>query len=276
MRKRFWILFFVLVVAMVGGIGWLVMRPSEPVYHGRALRYWLNVLWSDGFNDDKEGREASEAVHAIGTNAIPTLLRLINAKDSALALKFYALTEKQRIFKFHHVPASHLNDLALGGFMVLKGEAKGAVPELIAMYEKKKVGSPEARSIIAGALGIIGPSAKEADAALLRGLSDTDKLSRYQAALALGKIHSEPELVVPALITCLSDQDEILQSLSAEALGQFGPDAKPAVPALLKLVVETKGGLRLGGLRALNKVDPEAAAKARAKFGLEFLEGEFL
>jgi hypothetical protein len=72
MRKRFRSLLAVLLVAVVGGLAWQVTRPREPVYQGKPLSYWLVRPARDpNFN----------ALRALGTNAIPTLLQMLRAKD---------------------------------------------------------------------------------------------------------------------------------------------------------------------------------------------------
>ena len=83
------------------------------------------------------------------------------------------------------------------------------------------------------------------------------------AAITLGRIHAQPEVVVPALVKALRDPDDYVRSDAINALGAFGADATSAVPALI-------GCLKNPSVRAtvqdmLRKIDPEAAAKAGLK-----------
>ena len=48
----------------------------------------------------------------IGTNAIPTLLRMLRARDSSFKLKLISLAQKQHFIKFDFVPAGQRNRLA--------------------------------------------------------------------------------------------------------------------------------------------------------------------
>ncbi len=91
------ILIISLLIAVVGIISWLVLRPhdSEPTYQGKPLTYWLKGFGSG--SPDEVTLKANEAVRQIGTNAIPTLLRLLKAKDSKFKLKFIQLTSKQHL-----------------------------------------------------------------------------------------------------------------------------------------------------------------------------------
>ena len=57
------------------GLLWQVLRDREPSYQGRTLSEWVEqvgpaYLWNDSDEEVK-------AVRAIGTNAIPTILKWI-------------------------------------------------------------------------------------------------------------------------------------------------------------------------------------------------------
>jgi hypothetical protein len=65
------------LLAILGVISWLVLRPHdpEPIYKGKPLTYWRDCLIYRT-SDPSQG-EANEAVQQIGTNALPTLLRML-------------------------------------------------------------------------------------------------------------------------------------------------------------------------------------------------------
>ena len=88
-RKRLSIAGIVLVLILISFGVWNGMRTREPRYMGKPLSFWL------------EGRgcteaEAKEAVDHLGTNCIPTLLRMIQARDSVVKEAFADLLRKQR------------------------------------------------------------------------------------------------------------------------------------------------------------------------------------
>src|SRR5688572_24262698 len=62
----------------------LALRPREPVFDGRPLSVWLQELGSE--NSVKANR-AREAVKAMGTNALPTLIHLLGTRESFLKAK---------------------------------------------------------------------------------------------------------------------------------------------------------------------------------------------
>lgn len=254
MRIRSRIALAILLLAVVGGIAWLALRPNEPMYKGRRLSVWLEGF--AGGNTNISRFEADQAVRHIGTNAIPTLMRLIHANDSPLMLKIVALARKQHVVKVTHTPARVYHMEAEWGFFALEANARVAVPELIAMYEKND--SLEDRTSATFALGYIGPAAGEAAPALVRGLGDADAKSRAFAAYALGRIHTRPDLVVPALVACMNDKNALVRMHATGALGPFGADARAAVPALLNALADSDQDVRQAAKDALKQIDPEA------------------
>src|SRR6478609_8731880 len=101
MKTRFRILFAFMVIAIVGGIAWQVLRPreQEPVYQGQPLSVWLEGYLSKFKWNGPERQKADEAMRQIGTNALPTLLRLIKANDSASVRELYRLAQKQHVIR---------------------------------------------------------------------------------------------------------------------------------------------------------------------------------
>ncbi|MDB6065622.1 MAG: repeat protein [Pedosphaera sp.] len=266
MRKRSRIGFALLLLAVIGGIAWLAFRPNEPAYKGKRLSVWLegyrvaNVASSQ---DMKALHELDEVVRSSGTNAIPTLLRRLQAKDSSLTLWLVALAGKQHLFNVKFASAAEKQQEGTYGFMALGADGKAAVPELIKMYEQDS--SPDSRSTVTLVLCFIGPAAEQAVPMLVRSLGDKTSGSWFEAALALGKIHARPEIAVPALVKCLNDQDFQVRLYAAKAIGAFGSDARLAVPDLLKLLADSNAKVQNAAKDALKRIDPEAAAEAGVK-----------
>ncbi|MDB6065656.1 MAG: putative lyase [Pedosphaera sp.] len=267
MRKRGVILLAMLIVAVVGGIGWLVLRPREPVYEGKTLSEWLDgdVRSPSPSSWMIAAKQSKNAVVQMGTNAIPWLLLRLRAKDSSpLMDKLVALAQKLHLYKVKaRLPARIRRAQGENGFLALGAEGKSAVPELIVMYEQKSL--RECRESVANALGSIGPAAKAAVPAIVRGLSDMDEVDSNYAAKALGRIHAEPELAVPALVNCLNHHYFLLRQNAARALTRFGAEAKPAVPTFVKLLSDPDQEVKQMAKDALAKIDPEALAWAGVK-----------
>ncbi len=256
MAKKHRTLMAVLVIAVVSGLTWQVSRPDELYYNGKPLREWLKDF-SFGVSDS---REAEDAVRHIGTNAIPTLLSMLRAKDSGLKIRFGKLFARQSWIKIKITSAENKNLAAAYAFGVLAADAKSAVPELIQIYEKNI--STESQCATADALGAIGPAATNAISALLRGLKTTNDTVRWDTVWALGKIHGQPELVVPKLVKLLHDPNYRLRWAATERLSDFGTNARAAVPFLIEMLKNQNPYGRKLATNALKAIDPEAAAKA--------------
>jgi HEAT repeats len=272
-RAKIW----VAVMAAVAVAAWVMIRaaagPAQPVYDGKTLGFWLVQLGpGQGTNyDEKHHDEAVVAVQKIGTNAIPFLLRLLQARDS----KFKSLFGALDIPGIRLTRAMDLNYRGLLGFQALGPQAAGAVPELIGQLHK---GLNEGQVYdLEYALGYIGPAAKAAVPLLAQNAVSTNGTVRGGAIVALGTIHADPEVAVPVLTEELRDTNWPSTLNAAYALGRFGSDAKPAVPTLVDLIQASLKQQRTSNAYAVNRrywedalrqIDPEAYARV-LKNGVE-------
>src|SRR5262249_28349195 len=107
---------------------------------------------------------------------------------------------------------------------------------------------PPFRRLAALSLAKIGPSARDAQAALEAGLRDEDGNVRVNAALVLARIGRSPDAVT-ALLQELEDKDEDVRFRAIETLGEIGPQAQLAVPvlrqALKKALLKNQSDLTL-------------------------------
>ena len=262
MRKWLRNPFTLVIVTAVAVASWLVWcGASEPIYKGKRLSVWLRaydpVFTSIGV---ESGEGADEALHSIGTNAMPTLFRMLQAKDSALTIKLVLLAQKQKLINFDYVDANRRNYEASEAFQVLGASASNAVPELIEIYGQNI--STESQCLTANAIGYIGPAATNAISGLLRGVKTTNDPVRWNTVWALGKIHGQPELVVPELVKLLRDPVPKVSRAAFEALGDFGANAGSAVPGLIEMLNDKNRVNRELATNALRKIEPLAAAKA--------------
>ncbi|MDB6122823.1 MAG: hypothetical protein JWQ71_1816, partial [Pedosphaera sp.] len=93
----------ILIIVALLVVGWLVFRPArpkEPSYQGKRLTEWLEYLDQSSFGPrtypsfsrrqsatTEEYKTAKRAIQSIGTNAIPTLLRIMADRDSPVAIQ---------------------------------------------------------------------------------------------------------------------------------------------------------------------------------------------
>src|SRR5437899_10700205 len=87
------------VVLVLGAIGMILCasRSKEPSYQSRTLGAWLKDI--ENSRDDREAEPARAAVRKIGTNAMPSLLKLMRAEDSRWKETLIILLGKQHIFR---------------------------------------------------------------------------------------------------------------------------------------------------------------------------------
>ncbi len=275
-KKR--LILFLLVLALLGVLAVVIFSGSEPQYGGKPLSYWLRCCsdrtWfsmqiqmtrqmtnsSGSMNfalPDFSGPDSSTADAALshlGTKSIPTLLRLLRAKNTPLKLKVAAIAEKLPLIHYSYWDATLRNRAGRHGFEVLGADASNAVPELIQILERRI--SDDSETATALSLGMIGPPARAAVPALLRRLAASNTPVREAIMAALTGIHTDSELVLPALIQVLDDPDETTPSRVFAAVAAFGAEATPAVPALLGRINSTNENVRSCVVLSLRRIHP--------------------
>jgi hypothetical protein len=121
MHKRVRIALVVLLVVIGGVSAWQGLREREPVYKGKPLSVWLNAYRLHGLAGVEtwqvrvEQQKADEAVRQAGTNALPTLLRMLQAKDSAFKVRLMNLAERQHFINIKYTPAKKPQRVCMKG-----------------------------------------------------------------------------------------------------------------------------------------------------------------
>lgn len=256
----------VLLAAGLGLIAWLLCRTPEPVYQGKNLRHWL---WEMEIAPDSASlawKESIEAVRAMGTNALPTLLAMLRTPESAWKRKFVDWTQDALGLDLEdHLPEVRRRR-ALAGLRVLGTVAEPAIPQITklvsagdlqvsasALGALAEIGGPQTIAPLMAAvtnkspqvsvpaaamLGALRADARPAIPALLEALETSDAGLRASAARALGEIAFSPRRCVPALTKALGDSNSLVRFSAATALGQFGDAAESALPAIQALSVD--------------------------------------
>ncbi len=237
MTKRLGILIGVLLAVGLGLLVWLGSGPREPVYEGKPLSLWLeNHTASSSANPPYGSRgwlKVNDVLRQIGTNGIPTLLRMIAAKDPpkpVLKLIEFART-RQRLIPIRYHYATQRNEEARYAFELLRTNAAGAVPGLIRIYQAGV--SASSRSCAAQALGYIGHPAQAALPVLLKDFTNSDWRVRFDAVTAVSRIRGDPDVLIPAFTRALKDPRWEVRANAASGLYLFYGRARSAVPDLL-------------------------------------------
>ena len=257
MKKRLKLALILLVLAGAGLVVWQALLPSEPRYQGKPLSLWLGGR--DPFSMTEEQRLGlDEALAHMGTNAIPTLLRMLKARDSKTLLKLVGLAQKQHLISARYVPAEIRRAQAVYGLNWM--QTRMIVPAVVQIYEDCT--SPPSQIAAARVLADLGPNAEEALPSLLRGLTSTNEWVLGNTIYAIGLINlvrPHPRECVPALVRLLNNPSHVVRARAANALGHFGPAAKEAVPGLKQLKTDVDKEVRDYSEYALRSIDPQSA-----------------
>jgi hypothetical protein len=129
------ILLCVMVVAMLASIA----RNSEPRYDGKLLSEWLTIYNEHAKTKDADHQKAERAVRAIGTRAIPFLVRWISQSPLPSENKRWLYQTMQRLPRYlvpkrlltgaFYLPDKRIS-LAGTGFKILGPVGAPAIPEL--------------------------------------------------------------------------------------------------------------------------------------------------
>jgi len=228
MKKRIIRIFIGVLVGLfiLVGVIWLLsltLGDRETLYAGKSVDGWKQQL------ESRDVGASNRAYEVLNTQIIPRLVNQMfhDTNDSKLRLSL--------IETLNGLPGVHID---------------------FATAEPRRAGA-------AGYLGSIGPPAKTAVPSLIQALKGPDAGLHEPAIAALGKIHSDPDVVIPLLIPYLAKDD--VNDEAATALGNYGSLAREAFPKIVPLLHAKDKDARSAARIALKKIDPEAAAKAGVK-----------
>jgi len=149
-RKSLRILLAGLGLIILGGMFWEILHPSEPRYAGQTLGKWLyqyNQFYLEEFVKTNASPEEARAIHEsqnrcrfavlqIGTNGIPKLLDMVQAKNSPL-VKMLKIIAKSMLIKNNIYSEEDYHAMASEGFFFLGVTGREAVPALVDLLKPK-------------------------------------------------------------------------------------------------------------------------------------------
>ena len=165
--------------------------PISQQTNGLGLTAWLQ--------ERRVGpsQEAENATRQIGTNALPTLLKMVIEANSPDQEALLGLARRQSELAFDFYDADEDHNLAPLGFFVLGPTGKGAVTALTNLVTDP---NPIVRRTAIACLGSIGPAAQDAVPALIPAITDfLQPQVQATAKFALGAIHAQAAIAVPAM-----------------------------------------------------------------------------
>jgi hypothetical protein len=283
-RRLVWLLGMIVVG---GAMVFLLKKDSdEPSFEGRRLSEWLEDL---GF--DSDSTNALAAVHAMGTNAVPYLIRHLSWKPNrSRYFLFYGANKVRATLHLRKKPFNDPRELRYSGaYRAFKGlgpTASNSVPALAAMLDQPYRGrgaafalmnigspaipvlaqaltndSPRVRLYALEAVCFLDTNAPWALPGVWRCLGDTNVVEgRSVGYPALGMfccLCRDATLLVPALTKLLNDPDGNVRSMSLINLGELGAQSSAAVPAITGLLTDPDPVVRLRATNALRAIAPD-------------------
>jgi hypothetical protein len=190
-------------------------RPQEPSYKGRTMTQWLSAATRSGNAQSNEYHDTMVAIKAIGANAIPTLLKYLEARDSTFTSRVNSFLNRTLRLRFHLATAHEKHEWAALSFAFLGKEGLPAVP---ALGELAKHPNSEIRAWTFTCLYSICPERQIYQPILTQFLHDQNRALRLDAATTLrnlypteaerlGAYQEFPELKTPPATNTLSAGD---------------------------------------------------------------------
>jgi hypothetical protein len=264
MMKRKRLLLIGALAAVMAGVFLCWPRgPKEPVYEGRKLTAWINDAGSSTNAAIRD--RGQEAIKAIGTNALPFLLKRFSEPVSSRFDPFSAWAHD------HHFPFLEIDVGAyrfrrtISGLYMLGPDIAPALPALSEFFDDPQRGQylpylfaycgdasiPHARAAMnstnrttAGhgmlAISMMMRKTGAVTHLVLEGMQSPHVEVRREAAKALGDASSQPEEVVTALVNGLKDPDPLIVQNSSNSLAHLSRStgwqiAQEARMAVIKL-----------------------------------------
>lgn len=231
------------------------MRPDErePELNGVPLSHFLD---KQTYGELRTERDARESIRDFGTNAVPYLVSILEARESRFRIAMRRALARQSVISITLPPlfvqqrqaalaCAELGPLASGASAALTRLVDDPVLCRHALSALAMIGprnfpvltnalastNGEARAEAAGVLRYMTPREAPVEV-LLRALDDSHPETRSNAAGSLAFLRCRLDGVVPALIHRLNDSNNTVRVNIASALGWLQRDAAPALPAL--------------------------------------------
>lgn len=173
-------------------------RIKEPSYQGRTLSQWLQTgdkgerLGPTSQHDYQVVTRTGSPIRSIGTNGIPTLLRLIQTHDSRLKRSCLSWLARHQSIKSRLLPDWEKQNMGVRGFGILGTNAISAIPALVQLTHNRN--------------------------------GDVQFTAGYVLFLVLGSLRHNKDVCMPVLQVLLDDSDRTIRLEAANTMAVWFPD----------------------------------------------------
>ena len=273
MNKRRTLIILAICLAAVVAAVVSFIHPREPRYRDRPLSDYVTVFgrvsaadsWEhEHLSLEPERQEAIAALHSIGTNALPFLLKWIQW-DPQTPLWRTNLANQLRpsnpsdnldavLVRLEHSKRERLAAGTEIAFQVLGTQAVSAIPRLTRLMDGPA--PPYAADTATMALGAIGTNSLPTLLAVIHNPKHPRRLMAFSAiAFMRNRCGPSVDAAVPHLVECLSDTNDPQVPLwAAGALGQFDSASPLTLTALTNCLTSSNTNLRFRSADALGRI----------------------
>ena len=206
---------------VIGATALVLSRQSrEPEFENQPLSFYLRSLT---YSQVRLERNARDAIRAIGSNAVPHLIDILDARELRFKTWFNEVANQHSFTRFRFPQMASQQIQAAMACQELGPTAAVAIPSLARLIDDPQLGY-----WAVAALAEIGP---QTFPLLTNALSSPYPSTRF-AAVGHLRLMRPRERAVPPLLMALNSQDSHMRSLAAESLGALGLSSPEVVSAL--------------------------------------------
>jgi hypothetical protein len=248
MKRKWFILLVALVtIALLSGVGWFVVRPRDPLFHGKPESEWIKgIAYGMSLTDD-QNREQIDRWRSFGPEGLDVLGRGLVNPGRTYRTVYRRLSPR--------------------------------LPQILLRFlpDPKMDTTRSARMCVLDLLGRMGRDARPAWPAVARALEDEDASVRQIAInfftssedknALLNQIPArEKKRLLPLFLRAAEDGGNNwgLRNNALIALRYYPEDASLVAPTLVKALQDPAPYVRIMAADALHRVDADAGKKAGA------------
>lgn len=214
--KRWRVAVTLALVATVSTAAFVATATKEPQFRGIGLRQWLCDFDSHSLYLKQE---ATAAVEAMGEASLPTLIDLLEKRDSRFMERVVALAESVNVPAFvhwEHTPAAAWQLRAMKACRVLGPAARPAVPALMDLLADPQIGH-EVAATLADVQGELFPLTRT-----VTNCAFSAEIRMRAARRLAAPVYAQRPETLTVLRAATHDQVASVRSEAAVALARLG------------------------------------------------------